>query len=372
MTLDPNVTTLPPTGLAVVLLVVTLLFVAPCTVVVLLRCWIRTRHGVFGTDDGLMFVGWVLFMCVVGIVGRGTYSGVGMRDESLNAKLMEKGRMYLFMFQIFYCCSLLFIKGSICVTLLRIAVDRIHRIIAWATLIISCISTFIVVIGLMAICRPISAMWTGKGECSAPVVITSLSYFVSATAVLTDWICAILPAVMLYKAQMKKATKISISIILGLGVVASIATIARLPYIAYYANPDDYLYNVANIGLWSVIESGTGIIGGSLPSLRRLVKNWINFDSSVGQSPGNITPFTGTNNKATVTSKVTAALGPGRSHIGSRLNTTGGRDWKQLDDASSSREIYVKVDVEMQSLERPGTSMQSAGDSLEELRMHHA
>lgn len=34
---------------------------------------------------------------------------------------------------------------------------------------------------------------------------------------LTDIVCAALPALMLYKAQMKLATKVSISLVLGLG-----------------------------------------------------------------------------------------------------------------------------------------------------------
>lgn len=41
----------------------------------------------------------------------------------------------------------------------------------------------------------------------------------SASSVVTDLVCAILPGFMLYKAQMKTATKISISIVLGLGVL---------------------------------------------------------------------------------------------------------------------------------------------------------
>lgn len=84
----------------------------------------------------------------------------------------------------------------------------------------SCISTIIVVMGLFTMCRPIQANWDkSAGTCSPPTVITSLSYLVSAAAVATDWVCAILPGFMLYKTQMKTATKVSISIILGLGVL---------------------------------------------------------------------------------------------------------------------------------------------------------
>ncbi|KAH6876581.1 hypothetical protein B0T10DRAFT_532644 [Thelonectria olida] len=351
MAVDPNATTVTPTGLALVLLSVSLFFVAPSAIVVILRCSIRFRHGVFALDDGLMLVGWVLFVCLIGTVSHGSFVGIGLEDDKLNTNMQRNGRMYMWLFQVIYCSSLPFIKGSICVTLLRIAVQKNHRIIVQVVLAVSCISPLIVIIGLLTMCRPISAGWDGSvGKCSPPIVITSLSYLVSAAAVATDWTCAILPGFMLYRAQMKRATKISISVILGLGVVASIATIARLPYISSYGETENYLYNIANIVLWSIVESGTGIIAGSLPSLRRLVKNWINFDSTNGSSPAHITPYTGTN-RGTVTSKV-----------GATTRT------RSIDDASSSHKIYVKVDVEMQSLERPATSTRSNG-SMEEFRM---
>lgn len=51
---------------------------------------------------------------------------------------------------------------------------------------------------------------------SCPSKTILIGYIVSASAVIIDWICALLPIFMLYKSKMKKATKISVSIILGL------------------------------------------------------------------------------------------------------------------------------------------------------------
>lgn len=118
------------------------------------------------------------------------------------------------------------------------------------------------------------------------------------------------------------------------------------------------LDNVGNITLWSVFESGTGIIAGSLPSLRRPLKNWVNFDSSGGHSSSNVTPYAGAL-RSTVTSKAGASsTGRGHKSIVSHVKTSD-RDWEQLDDASSSRKIYVTVDMEMHSVERPTTSSKS-------------
>ncbi|KAF5001316.1 hypothetical protein FDECE_11000 [Fusarium decemcellulare] len=366
MEVDPSATTVEPEGLGLVLLAITLFFAAPTAVVVLLRSWIRARQRVFGTDDGLMLVGWILFICAIGVASRGTYAGIGAVDDRLNSTMQIEGRMYVWLFQMFYCSCLVFIKASICVTLLRIAVEKVHRVIVWITLAASCISTLIVIIGLLAMCRPIRADWDhSAGVCSPPVVITSLSYLVSAAAVATNWVCAILPGFMLYKAKMKRATKISISVILGLGILASVATIARLPYIAFYAQPKNYLHNVGNIVLWSVFESGTAIIAGSLPSLRRLVKNWISFDSNNEGSPAQITPYNGPS-RGTVTNMVGPTSGSRGRHKTMVSDVAADGDWEPLDDASSSHKIYVKVDMEMQSLDRPPTSSRS-DRSTEEL-----
>ncbi|KAL2670039.1 hypothetical protein Neosp_014919 [[Neocosmospora] mangrovei] len=57
MVASPDVTSINPQGLGLVLLVVTLFLTPPSTVVVALRCGIRLKHGVFSTDDILMLVG---------------------------------------------------------------------------------------------------------------------------------------------------------------------------------------------------------------------------------------------------------------------------------------------------------------------------
>ncbi|EXA33229.1 hypothetical protein FOQG_12158 [Fusarium oxysporum f. sp. raphani 54005] len=256
--------------------------------------------------------------------------------------------------QVFYSLSLTPIKASICVTLLRIAVTKTHRIIVWATLIFTIVTMLYHTIGTFFACMPITANWDDRTKCSLPFLM-SVGYMVSLSAVVSDWICAILPIFMLYKSLMRKATKVSVSIILGLGILASLCTIIRLPYLKAFSHPEDYLYHVAHIVLWSTLESGIGIIAGCLPSLRKLVSSRFHFDSSTGSSPTHITPFSGTSRAVITSQSVPAARRTHRGEVGD--------NWEQLDDVegTSSQKIYVKVDLEMQSLERPETSRESHG-----------
>ncbi|KAF4952448.1 hypothetical protein FSARC_12643 [Fusarium sarcochroum] len=346
MTVDPNATTLQPRGNGHVLLALCILFPILSTLVVGLRCWVRAKHRVFGLDDGVMLLGWMFFMATCGILARSTYAGVGAADDRLNAHMVSDSKRFLFYFEVVYCSSLLFIKGSICITLLRIATQRIHRLIVWATLIFTELSTLTVVIGLFCLCRPLSAFWGEPGTCVSPIVITALAYLISIGAVIADWSCAILPGFILWKTQMKLATKISVSFVLALGVLASIITIVRLPTLRYYDIEKNYLENYAEICYWSVVEAGIAIIGGSIPALRRLISQRFQMDMSkehsVTQNTAQYGVFsrdhgTGTNLTSTK-----------RTRRGVSSTVTGEGDWNQLDDAGSTRKIYIETDTEMQ------------------------
>ncbi|KAG4442366.1 hypothetical protein IFR05_002144 [Cadophora sp. M221] len=68
--------------------------------------------------------------------------------------------------------------------------------------------------------------------------------------------------------KMKFRVKASVAVILGMGAVASCATIVRLKYLSLYNNPAEFMFGTGKIGLWSIVEEGLGISAGSLPALR--------------------------------------------------------------------------------------------------------
>ncbi|KAF5556412.1 integral membrane protein PTH11 [Fusarium napiforme] len=373
------VPTVEPRGLGLAQLITSIIFGILTTVVVFLRTFIRVKNRVFGADDMLMVIGYVgfttgistatvqltssrkiLFAILVGVSSQGTYYGAGQRDADLPEGIYPHGRFYVWLFQIFYCASLVFIKASICDALLRIAVIPWHRVVAWMTLAMAVICAMIVFIGLFVLCKPLSATWNGDGKCSPPSALAILACFVSASSILTDIICAALPALMLYKAQMKLATKVSISMVLGLGAFASVATIIRMPFVLFYFHPNpDYLYRHCHVSLWSTIEAGIGIIAGSLPALRKFVKRWITFDSSARQySPPKI--YGGGSHGLGITSHIATANRVKGYNISRDVENDGKDHWDGLDDGSSRKGIMVTVDVEMHTLENNAESIGSA------------
>lgn len=69
-----------------------------------------------------------------------------------------------------------------------------------------------------------------------------------------QWIFGLLPILLLYHLKMNLRTKISVALLLSLGLLAGIAAMIRIPYIKILALTDDFLYATTDVAIWSTIE----------------------------------------------------------------------------------------------------------------------
>ncbi|KAL0932269.1 cation-transporting atpase 4 [Colletotrichum truncatum] len=318
------------------------------TLLVIVRVWTRQHTRAIGVDDYLMVAGLAIFIACCISTSFAVYAGMGTIDSRLQEWNKVAGTKGFVLFQVTYSWSLPFVKSSICFTVFRITTHKIYRFILWGVMIASTLSTTVGFIAVVASCRPISYTWDKsiRGKCAPAEIITCISYVVSVLVIVTDWTCAIVPTVVIWRLQMKSRVKASACAILALGAIASAATIIRLPYLQYYSKPEDYLYavadNMAKIVIWSIFECGIGIIAGSLPSLRRLLRSWID-KSSYGSHSNDISNYLNTGSACPGTNDMQL------DSLGRRGNTfsncqTGHRDtWDQLDDDNSQRNIIIKT-----------------------------
>lgn len=127
-------------------------------------------------------------------------------------------RKLFFVAELFYAACTALIKSSICVTLLRIA-DARRRFTwtLWATLAAAAMAAVVFIICVANICHPITTLWgeTTTGECN-PHLNSSVSFFFSAIAILTDFTLAIVPVFLLWNVQMNVRVKISVILMLSL------------------------------------------------------------------------------------------------------------------------------------------------------------
>lgn len=180
----------------------------------------------------------------------------------------------------FYAINLVFIKTSILTTLKGIAKGLRYLYAIWGLIVLVSLLSIAGVVTLLAKCRPIQSNWTGNGSCLDSDVFVALSKTAYAFDVLSDLAMATISTLLLWTPQMRLRSKVLTVAALGLGVVASMASLIRTIYADAYSSDDNYLFNTGKIVLWTVVECGIGIIAGSLPMLglfresRRIEKKW--------------------------------------------------------------------------------------------------
>ena len=84
------------------------------------------------------------------------------------------------------------------------------------------------------------------------MIILYGSYAFSLIAILSDLACALIPYFIVKDLEMPYRTKVTITIILGVGILASIAAIARIPYFHYYTMTDNILCKFKHSGARSL------------------------------------------------------------------------------------------------------------------------
>lgn len=113
----------------------------------------------------------------------------------------------------------MFIKTSICFTLLRIAEIKAIRYAIHALIAVCVLDGFIGIVSILTFCRPLAAGWDphAGGKCSSDAVYVDIALFISISSIVTDFACAILPSIVLWNLQMKKSLKWSVTVVLSLG-----------------------------------------------------------------------------------------------------------------------------------------------------------
>ncbi|KAI0156828.1 hypothetical protein GGR57DRAFT_511177 [Xylariaceae sp. FL1272] len=328
--------TLRPEGLGLHLCVVSIALLALSWITVTARMYIRHSIKALGSDDWNMLAGLVFYTLACQATISGSFNGVGAHGDRITDYYDREGRKWFMFFQLFYVASTVPIKCSICIALLRINTRQVYKYILFGIMILSTIAAITTNVAVLAWCRPVSATWDKRtGSCGDPSLITNVSYFISASSITTDWLCAIMPALILWDVQLRFRIKASVGVILALGVVASTATLVRLKYILNYNNPNDYLNGIANIAIWSIVESGIGLIAGSMPALRPLLRHIAFFGSSsyVVSSSGR-----GKGTRDRKSHKLVTLRGLGTNN-GTTTVEAGRRSWEEISDAESQKGI---------------------------------
>ncbi|KAF7557643.1 hypothetical protein G7Z17_g610 [Cylindrodendrum hubeiense] len=349
-----------PEGLALAMLVVTIVFTIISSIVVCLRLYIRISLHAFSIEDWLMLAGWIINIGHNAAVVVLAYSGIGSHDDIITVGMQYKIGMWTMIWQFLYVLDGALIKSSIIWTLLRLAKDmnKKYRYALWVLFALTWIVWQISWPVAIFQCKPVSAAWGKPGDCtSGQTVILNVSYFVSATNIFTDISTTLLPILLLRHLQMPKRMKFVTMGILSLGAIASVATIIRITYTWAYTIPTGRFYQIGKIVMLTVLECDLGIIAGSMPMLRRLFRNLIPSYGASDRTPGrsgdiNLVTIGGTSGRRThiKLSNVDAS----RADRDRDLHF---EDKESNEDGESTRNIiHVTREVEQDSVSSSGLS----------------
>lgn len=143
---------------------------------------------------------------------------------------------------VLYGFSMPFIKASVVFTLNRITTNKWHRWGLYAMLFVASIMSIIGILATLLYCHPVPAYWNPLlGTCGDFMIVVRIGYAWTAVGIVTDWTCAILPYFIVRNLQMSSRQKMIVMLVLGLGALASTATIVRAPYLKYYLATEDRL-----------------------------------------------------------------------------------------------------------------------------------
>jgi len=283
---------------ALQLFTVTIAFLVLAWVAVCLRCFTRLKIiKAFGLDDYLMIISLLVFTVFCSCQLAGIHYGMGRHNVDVAAPDVAQALKYQILCEIFYFADTALIKLSIGFLLRRITPNgaKVYRNILYVSMAVLSLWSIITFCIALFQCSPVYTAWdksTGKGHCLKPKAIADVGYAFSAMDILFDWMFALLPVPMLWDIKMSLQVKLSLILILGLGIFASTATLIRLKYIVGLTKPSDILYSLTDALLWTTIEAGVGITAASIATMRPLFRKFsiLGFSSTDSRSYTRQTP----------------------------------------------------------------------------------
>ncbi|KAH3980614.1 hypothetical protein HBI81_008980 [Parastagonospora nodorum] len=104
-------------------------------------------------------------------------------------------------------------------------------------------------------------MGTGNARCLSGKTFSSIGLFNAVINITTDILLAFLPTPLIWKLHINLRARVSLVVVLSLGVFASVAAITKQHNAHQFRNPEPYITDAYSI--WNFIELDIGIIAAS-------------------------------------------------------------------------------------------------------------
>ncbi|KAK0726104.1 hypothetical protein B0H67DRAFT_599025 [Lasiosphaeris hirsuta] len=229
-------------------------------------------------------VSWILLLM-------GIHYGVGRHNFYVSDEDEILAEKYLFLTQPPYPWALAFAKMSIAWMLIRLR--REERI--WVTVMAA---TMVIAAGIgvsansfqLSLCHPLWAVWDHSNPDAVcmdlHVARTSINVHAGLT-ITTDVILSLAPITFIVKMKQPLREKFVLAFVMGLGLVASAASITKTFMTKNYGIAGDTLRDSVGITIWSILEMQLAITASCIPTLRQLFERILRRLGLLGSTPYN-------------------------------------------------------------------------------------
>jgi len=342
------------------LIVLCVIAIVVTGIVVPLRFFVRARIvRSVGWDDWMILAAAVSSIALYATTIASVHYGAGRHTWDISSQDFMVAMKFNFITQIASIYSLLFLKVSICLFIVRLGPRPIYKILCQGTAIILTVYTIACGFTIIFQCTPIEKIWNRmgvEGHCFTKAQLMGLSYAHTATSVFTDFLLVLIPVPIVWNVQLPVRQKAILTFVLTLGLFVAAASSVKFHYVINYGKAGDYLWDIVDSAFWSVLEIVVGTLCTCIPALKPLFRGCLSKGSSANSRSPNYYAR-GSNQGGKVPSGQSASKAS--VYVGSRRMAKEGHESEESIVSKSDLELGLRVTQEMGVRHSEGRSVSS-------------
>ncbi|CAG8295825.1 unnamed protein product [Penicillium nalgiovense] len=250
--------------------------VAIAAVIVILRIFGKIKISRFGVDDGLMVFAEILAIVTV-FLTLSVKHGFGKNLDTIPPNDKKEVLKYIAIQVPIVTISTTIARSAFILYILPLlGTNRYYQAALWTVLAIQFAGNIVSAVLPLSICRDVAALWDPKvalaTTCGDSDAVIKFAYYSNTFNSATDLFLAVFPTVVFWNLNLKLRIKLSLIVLLSLGIVAMVASIIKTTKL-------DSVPSITNTGAaggielirWGYIENVIIIITSSIPCIRPLI-----------------------------------------------------------------------------------------------------
>ncbi|KAI1460470.1 hypothetical protein F4805DRAFT_478884 [Annulohypoxylon moriforme] len=246
--------------------------------VVAVRFYVRlTFRGKLSLDDYIIIitlVGTILNSVFLTIAARW---GLGKHAQALASKPDDITKFEKW---VFFCYAPAIMTpgfGRISFAFLLLSLippSKTRKRLLWTVICAQFIADIGTVIIIYAQCKPVRGFWDKSipSKCWPAYTQVYAGYLQGSICALSDLVLAVFPSSLFWNLKMHWKQKAFLTGIMGLGIFAMIAAVAKTVYLKEIDGVSDRTYNMAILTIWWTIEGNFVLIAVSIPTIKPILK----------------------------------------------------------------------------------------------------